>query len=93
MTFLMRLENAQKLWKFVIPTVTLPPNETWVRWLSASTDADFEKAILQIPSRFRDNLPGDVEIHKFVSAVLSRFRQARMRQQSTAYKDNRLEGQ
>ena len=79
MIFLTRLEEAQKLWKFVIPTVALPPNETWIRWLTVSPDADFEKAVLQIPSRFKEGLPSDEDVYRFMSAVLGRFRQARQR--------------
>jgi hypothetical protein len=79
MTFLTRLEEAQKLWKYVMPTVILPPNKTWVRWLAASPDADFEKVMLSVPTRFKDGLPSDEEIYRFVSAVLGRFRQARQR--------------
>lgn len=80
LTFLERQAAAERLWTFVLPTVAVPPNLTWVRWLSASTDKDIEKAITQVPYRFQKGLPKAEEIYRFVSSILSVWRQRRMRQ-------------
>ena len=81
MTFFLRLENAQKLWKFALPTVPLPPNETWTRWLATSLDEEVEKVVALVPvRRSRGDLQTDLEVYKFVSAVLGRYRQARQRE-------------
>jgi hypothetical protein len=74
MTFLQRVENAQKLWKFVIPETPLPPNETWIRWLTSYRDEQFEKVVLQIPNRFRSKKPSAEEVYRCVSSMLSNRR-------------------
>src|SRR5438132_8153431 len=77
--FLSRVKAAQELWKFVLPDILFPPNETWVRWLAASYDSEFEKAVLQIPKRYKNQKPSDEEVYRCVSAVLAEYRRVRQR--------------
>jgi hypothetical protein len=78
-TFLERVAEGQRLWKFVLPDVLSPPNLTWVRWLSMGTDREVEKAIAQVPFRYQKGLPETEEIYKFVSALLSTWRSKKLR--------------
>jgi hypothetical protein len=78
-TFLERVAEGQRLWKFVLPDVPSPPNLTWVRWLSMGSDREVEKAIAQIPFRYQKGLPETEEIYKFVSALLSAWRGNKLR--------------
>jgi|HubBroStandDraft_1064217.scaffolds.fasta_scaffold61422_7 hypothetical protein len=78
-TFLERVAEGQRLWKFILPDVPSPPNLTWVRWLSMGTDREVEKAIAQIPFRYQKGLPEMEEIYKFVSALLSAWRSKKLR--------------
>lgn len=77
LAFIERVRTAQALWTFVLPTVALPPNETWVRWLSSASDAEFESAVLKVPKRYRGQYPADAEVYKFVSSVLANLRDVR----------------
>ena len=70
LTFLERVKQAQALWAFAIPEIPQPPNGTWCRWLTASTDSEVEKTILRVPTRFRDVKPTHDEVYRFVTAML-----------------------
>jgi hypothetical protein len=53
-TIFERYDAFLKLWAFVSPAIPAPPQETLVYWLSKYTNEQLEKAILHIPSRFRN---------------------------------------
>ncbi len=92
-TFLERQAEAERLWKFVLGDVAPPPNLTWVRWLSTSTDREIEKAIMQIPCRYQKGMPPAEEIYKFMSSLLSVWRKRRLSVRGSALLQNLSEGQ
>jgi hypothetical protein len=71
-----------KLWEFVAANFEPPSNETWTRWLAAYTDVELEKAIVQVPHRFRNQKPDSPEaVHRFVTSTLAVLRTKRKKQQ------------
>ena len=76
MSFLLRFEQATKLWALVVPAVPAPPDSTFVGWLGKVTDAEFETAVLKIPHRIRNwekkyGSVNAVEVYKFVTSQLN----------------------
>ena len=85
MTIFERLDYAQKVWQLVVPSVEIPPQQTFVLWLSKSTDAELESAILHIPDRIKNWAKkfGSVEseqVHRFVTSQLVDMRSRRGQQ-------------
>jgi hypothetical protein len=81
-TFLERQAATERLWQFVLPTVALPSNLQWVRWLSTATDKEIERCILQIPYVYQKRgLPADEEVYRFISSTLSTWRHRRLSKQ------------
>ena len=75
--FIERLQSAQQTWKYVIPEVDLPPSVTWIRWLAAFRDAEIDRAILRVPERFANQHPSALDVHKYITAILSILRKQR----------------
>jgi hypothetical protein len=76
-TFFEKLEMAQKLWQYILPTVPFPPRETMIHWFAVYTYAEFETAVLRVPYRFEKGLPENVEVYKFLSATMAMLRKKR----------------
>ncbi len=76
LNFLQRLKYAQELWAVVLPAIPLPPNPTFVGWLSRFTDSELERALTQVPHRIRNwtigGTPNADEIYRLVSSFLSK---------------------
>jgi hypothetical protein len=79
-TFFEKMEMAQKLWQYILPSVPFPPRETLIHWFAVYTYADFETAVLRVPHRFDRGLPANIEVYKFVSATLGLLRKKREQQ-------------
>jgi hypothetical protein len=61
LNFLQRLKYMQELWAVVLPAIPLPPNPTFVGWLSRFTDSELERALTQVPHRIRNwTIAGDL---------------------------------
>jgi hypothetical protein len=84
MKFLDRFDNARKLWEFTLPSVPLPPNDTFIGWLAVYGDSEFESAVIPIPHRIR-NFPekyGAIDsdkVYKLVSSFLKAGRRTQHR--------------
>jgi hypothetical protein len=76
-TFFEKLEMAQKLWQYILPTVPFPPRETLIHWFAVYTYAEFETSVLRVPYRFERGLPENVEVYKFLSATMAMLRKKR----------------
>lgn len=76
LNFLQRLKYAQELWAVVLPAIPLPPNPTFVGWLSRFTDSELERALTQVPHRIRNwTIAGTLnadEVYRLVSSFLSK---------------------
>jgi hypothetical protein len=76
LNFLQRLKYSQELWAVVLPAIALPPNPTFVGWLSRFTDSELERALTQVPHRIRNwtigGTPNADEIYRLVSSFLSK---------------------
>jgi hypothetical protein len=76
-SFFEKMEMAQKLWQYVLPTVPFPPRETLIHWFAVYTYAEFETSVLRVPYRFERGLPENVEVYKFLSAIMAMLRKKR----------------
>ena len=76
LNFLQRLKYMQELWAVVLPAIPLPPNPTFVGWLSRFTDSELERALTQVPHRIRNwtiaGTPNADEIYRLISSFLSK---------------------
>ena len=75
LNFLQRLKYAQELWAVVLPAIQVPPNPTFVGWLSRFTDSELERALTQVPHRIRNwTIAGTLTrtYYRLVSSFLSK---------------------
>jgi hypothetical protein len=75
-----RYEDAQRVWKLVVPQVPLPPRETFVVWLGNYSDEVFEKGVLMLSTRLREQGLIDPEsAYRVVSSNLKNYYEYRQR--------------
>jgi len=77
-SFVARLRAMQELWG-VVCNHPEPPMRTWILWLSGYTDAEIERAFLQVDFKFV-TAPTDPDgVYRFVSSELRQMKERRNR--------------